>query len=333
MPRQIPRRLIGYGAYNLCFDTRLGVQIHKPGDPEPPDTRNFFQYLKAECPPVNFLKVICFRTASLEGLPAGRTATLYNPDHTINPDFLANLDRLVGEADALGFWVQVCIFSYHNVALSELPENAPPEILPVGAMPCDRLKSFFTGPSAARRSLQKQVVRALGDTLKNRTNVIWELANEVRMYQDCKKNTPDNPDNREDLALAGWLNDMKNTLIEKTGSDIHVGTSTGIDNEATIARNLASTYFDFHGGQWKITGDYTQGIQGAKSNAHTYNPNAFLIINDDGILVRTEQKIRGWAGRAFQLGLHYNTKEPYPPGKDWSPDAFRALTDANNANP
>jgi hypothetical protein len=333
MPRQIPRRLIGYGAYNLCFDTQLGVQIHKPDDPTPPDTRNFFQYLQAECPPVNLVKVICFRTASLEGLPAGRTATLYKPDHTINPAFLENLDKLVAEAEAKKFWVQVCIFSHQAVSGGELPENAPPEILPVGATPCDQLKSFFTGPSAVRRGLQKQLVRALGDRLKNRTNIIWELANEVRMYQDCKKNTPDNPDNREDLALAGWLNDMKTALIEKTGSDIHVGASTGVDNEVTIARNLVSTYFDFHGLQWKYNTNYTQGIQGAKSNTHTYNPNAFLIINDDGAGPRTQQNIHDWARRAFQLGLHYSSKAFYPPGKDWSAETIQALNDANNESP
>ena len=109
---------IGYGAYNLCFDRDLGLLNGK----------NFFQYIRDGGWPVNHVKVICYRKASLELLPEvpdPRTIPVYKSDGTINQAFLANLAKLVSSARQFGFTVQVCIFSYHSVARAEAPEFLP----------------------------------------------------------------------------------------------------------------------------------------------------------------------------------------------------------------
>jgi len=51
-----PPRLIGYGAYNLCFDTFLA----RSGG------MNFFQYIRSrpELDAINLVKVICFRKST-----------------------------------------------------------------------------------------------------------------------------------------------------------------------------------------------------------------------------------------------------------------------------
>lgn len=322
MPTQVPRRLIGYGAYNLCFDSQLGKSAT--------DQRNFFDVLKGDGWPVNLVKVICFRKSIIEGLPLGRAISLYKPDRTINTAFLDNLVSLVDYAAGKGFWVQVCIFHYHAVKdPNESPENIPGELQPNFSAPlCSRLQTFFTASNNNVTHKQKELVAQLGQRLAGRSNVIWELANEVRMDgQGCT-----DADNRN---LVAWLSHMRDALIQNAGPDIHVGTSTGITNEQVTGRNLPVTFFDFHSGQWSATGDYRFGIRTAQERAVSYNADAFLIINDDGVpdAQRNEANITNWAGTAFQRGLHYATKSPYPPGQPFSIHALNGLKHANDLNP
>jgi hypothetical protein len=322
MPTQVPRRLIGYGAYNLCFDSQLGKTSSDP--------RNFFDVLSGGGWPVNLVKVICFRKSVIEGLPLDRAVSLYRPDRTINPAFLDNLVKLVDYAATKKFFVQVCIFHYHAVKdPNESPENIPGELQPNFSAPlCSRLQTFFTASSNAVTHKQKELVGQLGQRLAGRWNVIWELANEVRM--DGAGCTDE--DNRN---LVAWLSHMRDALTQSAGSDINVGTSTGIANEQVTGRNLPVTFFDFHSGQWSATGDYRFGIRTAKERAASYNPGAFLIINDDGVHdeQRTEANITNWAGTAFQRGLHYASKATYPPGQAFSTHTLNALKHANDLNP
>jgi hypothetical protein len=133
--------------------------------------------------------------------------------------------------------------------------------------------------------------------------------------------------------LVAWLSHMRDALINSAGPDIHVGTSTGIDNEQVTGRNLPVTFFDFHSGQWAALGDYSFGIRTSKEHAASYNNSAFLIINDDGVpdTQRTGANITNWATAAFQRGLHYATKSTYPPGQAFSTHALNALK-LSNAN-
>ncbi|HEX3126303.1 MAG TPA: hypothetical protein VH394_03140 [Thermoanaerobaculia bacterium] len=322
MPNQVPRRLIGYGAYNLCFDSQLGKSAT--------DSRNFFDVLKGDGWPVNLVKVICFRKSTIEGLPLSRAISLYKPDRTINPLFLDNLVKLVDYAAGKDFWVQVCIFHYHAVKdPNESPENIPGELQPnFNTSLCDRLKKFFTASSNNITQKQKELVAQLGQRLAGRPNVIWELANEVRM-DGTGCTSADNSN------LVAWLSHMRDALINNTGPDIHVGTSTGIDNEQVTGRNLPATFFDFHSGQWSALGDYSFGIRTSKERAASYNSSAFLIINDDGVpdAQRTGANITNWATAAFQRGLHYATKSTYPPGQAFSTHTLNALKLSNNNTP
>jgi hypothetical protein len=327
MLRPIPPRFIGYGAYGLCFDKYLGALT--------PTADNFFVYLRKNQYPINLVKVICFREPTIE-VSAERALPFYNNDaqRTISQDFLANLDTLVTQAEQHQFWVQVCLFSFHNVEQKDYPKNSPPEIIPTGANLCERLRSFFTTRSAGMRARQTEVVTAIATKLKNHTNILWELANEVRMSSPgaCK---PYDSHNQDDLGLVGGLNDTKKILTDITGTNIHVGTSTGIFNEALTARNVPSTYFDFHSGQWgSDTPDFARDIHGCKDNCHTYNPNAFLIINDDGAQTSRDTNRQHWAEAAFINKLHYSTKAHYPPDPNgWDTNALDALKKANNHFP
>ena len=140
----LPRRLIGYGAYGLCFDNRLGQAASNSGP-------NFFQALKQRAPFVNLVKVIVYYRSDAEGIGAfpHRHLTLYNPDRSINGAFLANLRALVDAAAApgIGFFLQVAIFPYQALERPAdfQPESIPHELIPPSNLPdsaIDRVRWF-----------------------------------------------------------------------------------------------------------------------------------------------------------------------------------------------
>lgn len=347
MPPAIPRRLIGYGAYNLCFDKLHG---RAAGDNSGP---NFFQAVRQRLPAVNLVKVIVYRNSGIEGLrnfPA-RRLPLYTTAREISDAFMNNLRALVDAGAALNpkFFVQVCIFSYHSVALldeiepktnpptynpipREQPENVPYALVPpppptIPIHPIDYARWFFGPGTNARTNKQRELVTRLGQTLAGCSNVIWEIGNELRIKED------DNHLN-DHRALAQWVNQMRDALIQQTGPDINTTCSTGIHNEGTMLRNVPLNIFDFHSGQWMTAGHYQTGIPNAKQRAAGYRPNVPLIINDDGVpMPRNRPNIAGWARVAFENGLHFNTKAPYPPAEDFSTQQLDGLRDANNAVP
>ena len=338
---QIPSRLIGFNAFGLCYDSQLGKTATDP--------RNFFEYLRAEGYPFNMVKVVCFMNSTLEVQP-NRAIPLYKTDKTINPAFLNNLLTLVNKAAEQNFLVQVCLFHYHAVQKKiYAPENMPFDLDYTNEADTvrNRLRRFFT-PTLGDpyKPLQKQLVAAVGQKLKNKPNVIWELCNEVRM--DGKPSASQAEQVGDNWNLVSWLNQMENTLKANAGDDIHVCTSTGTlsHNEKITCTNVPSTYFDFHMGQWHDTeGTYRHTIQYARDRATQYNPNNYaLICNDDGASSvdhptapdwqkRTEGNVKNWAGTAFQMGLGYTTKTSYPSKEPWGIPQMRAVKFANNANP
>ena len=364
MAEPLPRRLVGYGAYNLCFDKMLGRRQNAT-DPD------FFKTIRQQLRlgKINLVRVICFRHSQKEDLPANRAIPLYAKTPTtpsqivVNPAFLQNLEALVESAQQSNFWVQVSIFHYHAIATpdgrpvpGERPKPEVPELLPLALRPdrsvgaCQRLKTFFNPNPAkpAQLSRQKQLVAAIVGRLKGRPKVIYEIGNELRM--DTAGCTA-----ADNCQLAEWMNVIK-TEILRVDPAAHVGTSTGKqgplagDNEEeifrTCAKRLVPSYFDFHSGEWLAADLTTLRINEAVRRAKAYlgiTTVPPLIIDDDGVRDsnRTLANIQKWSTAAFGQGLHYATKQTYPNGGrdedgnilDFNRPIIRALNEAARVVP
>lgn len=349
----LPYRLAGYGAYNLCFDKFLGRKRSNMADPD------FFATLfNNGFRKINFVKVICFRWAKNEGLPADRAIPLYNSSRQINSAFLDNLALLVERAAQYHFWVEVCIFHQQAISMPngvpggnpEAPENLPPELMPnVQDALCTRLKKFFNPrPSnPVQLTLQKDLVNAIVNRLKSYTNVLYEIGNELRMDgTGCTVN--------DNCLMSEWMNIMGRQILNVLGQTNSIGTSTGAyEDPPTVAKNnevpifsgcgakrFSPGYFDFHHGQWYSATDLAGSIDRAKQRADAYKGrDTPLIINDDGAPEALRNaNMETWARTTFgnPKGLHYSTKQTYPNGGvnekgvvlDFNLDA---LTKLNNA--
>jgi hypothetical protein len=351
-------RLIGYGAYNLCFDNLLGQPAG--GGPD------FFQYIRDHQYPVNLVKIICYRKTDADLLPVTnpRTTPLYNQDGSINHNFLVNFQNLVNRARTTNFTVQVCIFSYQSVAEHETPA-AVPAVLNLSSLgPCDRVKTFFTLQNAAVVAEQVKLVQALVNQLRYTGNldshVIWEIANELR----CDVCNPDklHPEyNRTvNCSIVPWLNRMAQAIRDAAGPiATTVLTSTGLWNDALAFQpggaNEKITFdthrpadgcsspaftpgiFDLHAGQWDATGNYQKALTNdVKYRFLSYGyPSPRIIINDDGVrpAQRTNDLVKAWATAAFQNGYSYSSKQEYPPALPFDNGALDALKAANAAVP
>ena len=192
------------------------------------------------------------------------------------------------------------------------PPPPPPGQKQTQPNPVDNARWFFAPGIDARTHKQKELVAQLGQKLKGCDNVIWELANELRVLVDSGHRA----DNQNHVA---WLGQMRDALRSNAGQNINITTSTAILNEGQLLTGLPLTVFDFHSGQWNATGDYTSGIADAKARAASYNPQAPLIINDDGVpdSLRSPVNVKRWASAAFDIGLNFATKAPYPPARDF----------------
>lgn len=354
MAAPFPRRLVGYGAYNLCFDRLLGKAQDSPYAPD------FFAAIRARnYQRINLVRVICFRHSRKEGHPAGRATPLYLQQGSqwppapyrvvVNPAFLANLSALARRASETGFWLQVSIFHYHAITTlagspPESPELVPDELkVDPNATPCERLKSFFDPGNAARVAKQKELVAAVVGATKSNSNVFYEIGNELRL--DGPGCTP-----ADNCKLAEWMNLMRAEIYRAFNyiNLPHVGTSTGsrgtgpAANEeeifGTCPRKLVPNYFDFHHGQWSGT-DLSASMDAAAARARGYLGTAStppLIINDDGARdLRTLPNVTSWATTAFRKKLHYASKQPYPTGggDNFNFDVLAALDKAAASTP
>ena len=334
MAEPLPRRLAGYGAYNLAFDNMLGRR--NPAGP------NFFRAIRNQLGlrNINLVRVICFRYSRTEGLPAGRATPLYvNPGGgvTVNEAFLRNLNDLVTSAEELNFWVQVSIFHYHAIAtpegknagsLPEVPELLPKALIPdtrAGVTPCQRLRKFFHPNPAdpAQLTRQKELVAAIVGKLAGRPKVIYEIGNELRV--DTQGCTAD-----DNCRLAEWMNVIKAEILRVDPTAL-VGSSTGRHGDAmganeeevfsTCAGKLVPAYFDFHFLEWNNVTASSPRIAAAAGRAQSYlslptTTAPPLIIDDDGArdADRTVAHTTTWSTSAFRRGLHYATKNSYPNG-------------------
>lgn len=352
---RIPRRLMGYGAYNLCFDNQLGAA---------PSTGNkdFFQFLHDGQWHVNLVKVILFRNSMQEGLTADRAIPLYLKGQ-LNDAFFTNLQTLARRAQETGVWVQVCLFSYHSVARREGPEKAPPEIDPlqIAGDSYTRLVKWFDprppdDTGRTRMQLQYALITRAAQALKGYGNILWELVNEVRIDGINDFNVMQ----QGDCRLTEWLKLMRQQLIASVASTpqspYYISTSTGsYKNEtkpAPSAANeqitfsstptcqgaapLAAEFFDFHSGQWDQS---EAGMDAALTRAKGYNPSAPLIINDDGTDIGDDTSaaaaatVGRWAGAAFARGLSYSSKQHYPPSKTFNKLVLDQMHNAWQSHP
>jgi hypothetical protein len=334
----LPPRLLGYGAYNLAHDKYLGRPAGGAGP-------IFFKYLHDGGWPVNLVKLICFRYSGQDGLDPSRQLSLYDPKSQINTAFLDNLSNTVDQARQFGFWVQVCLFSFQSVVGGEQPENAPavfklpphPNKPPTGGSR-DLLRGFFNSNDPAVFGEQVRLVRLIADRLRVYPNVLWELANELRISDQLDSN-------EDNCLLVTWLGRMRAELVralQGTPARMTTSTSTESRNERFFFRRLTTDncaspalpveFFDFHSGQWLIGPDADASIAAAKQRAAGYNPSAFLIINDDGLKgASSPASICQWATAAYRDGLHYAAKQTYPPAQPWNNDVLNALKQAFNS--
>ncbi|MBD0327052.1 MAG: hypothetical protein ICV68_11505 [Pyrinomonadaceae bacterium] len=234
--------------------------------------------------------------------------------------------------------------------IPEFPEHVPPELMYQGDSACTRLKNFFNPHPANPNQLtrQKELVAAIVGTLKDYTNVFYEIGNELRM-DGCAE--------MDNCQLAEWINLMNAEIYRVTGYVYtrHIGTSTGIPNQPNVPpdgrnneeeifqngrcpKRFIPTYFDFHSGQWMTDNGVLQ-VDGAIVRVQGYVGSTTippLIINDDGAkLPRNPTNLRNWAMAAFNKGLHYSSKEPYPNGgpDDFNFDNMTAMEKAANDVP
>jgi hypothetical protein len=333
----LPPRLLGYGAYNLCFDAALGQDASSAGP-------NFFEAIRQGFgghpgwPMINLVKVICFRRATVDDFPpalGARLRRLYKlnirtREVEINSAFLDNLAALVDQAQKNQFWVQVCIFHEQAIELAdangqptELPEPVPPELNPFkpGRAQCQRLIEFFSPDASDRLERQKELVQAVGVYLRGKPNVLWEMGNELRIQKMPKDPCSDQEVQAANCRLAQWLTIMWTELTRALGSvPLDFTVSTGVKNEPTLFSGTGRdcppgspvfipNVFDLHFGQW------AGNIAGAVKRVQGYHLlgapaiHAPVIINDDGAQLKDDtpqQKadaarlINQWAFDALQ---------------------------------
>ncbi|HEX3559409.1 MAG TPA: hypothetical protein VHU19_09400 [Pyrinomonadaceae bacterium] len=342
MALPIPKRFIGYGAFNLCFDRRLGRAPSTGG-------KNFFEFLRKDPRgwPVNLVKVICFRKSTADKLDPTRADPLFASGGSVNPAFLTNLQTLVTTAEGCGFFVQICVFSFQSVTSDdETPENVPRALDPgqLGGDNCARLKNFFNPDNSPTLQKQVEVAAQIAYAVRFQTNIIWEIANEARV-QGCKPPTDNVAGN---CKLVPWYNHIWDAIDGQLIPEVSLHTiSTGVPNEGVMFTKqrpyqgcaleapYRTSYYDFHADQWNAAGDYGGGMDAALNRLKGYDyPAATFTVNDDGARdLRTNDAVRRWASAAFQRGLHYMSKQPYPPAETFNYDVLNILRDVNNANP
>jgi hypothetical protein len=350
MSLSFSKRIVGYGAWNLHFDRLLGATAAT-------NNLTFLSYLRSlGYHQINHIKVVLFRNSTIEGLPADRALTLYRRDGTINQALIDNLKRLVNEAAAKGFWVQLCIWHHHAIARedrSEYPENAPGVLAPDWsiARDGDRLAKYYA-PSASRQAAfeeHRKLFRKIGAEFGAYSNVLFELGNELRVWQS--HGTAEQWG--DERNLRGWLAMMADALRSAAPNPIRVGVSTGIENEHPMFNppvGLNVDFYDFHAGQWnmsnKYDNDYPIGMRQSRERVQNYKPGAKLLIDTDGLFggeslstsATFAQYMEKWAAEAFRRGESFITKGYYPPGVaisrpmlDALERAARAVSDADAA--
>lgn len=261
----------GYGAYCMSFEK----------DPTNSNLfANFFRDIAAY--KVNFHRTMLFvnenyenpNTANLHRLLLDGDGRTTAP----NPNYLANLDRMVAAAKSWGIVVQVCLFMHHSVANSAGATTPRPVALSGSAY--DRYRAFYNTASEFQ-PVQRNFIDGVARQLLKHWNVVYEIGNELRVPGTGTGYGPAN--------LKAWI-DWAAARIRGTSAGHLITTSTGTDNEDVNALPRIQ-FCSFHQGQWKTN------INGAVSRGNNFG-GKHVVIDDDGG-TRTLANVQAWSKAAL----------------------------------
>ncbi len=247
----------GYGAYCLSFEkdsgnTNLFV--------------NFFRDIAAYR--INLHRTFVFTIETYENQNASQVQRLLLPGdgHTTGPDpnYLANLERLVIAAKARGIVVQVCLFMHQSV-VGAPGRAAPPLPVVLNGSGYERYKSFYNTASAFL-PMQGKLIDGVVTKLLPHWNVVYEIGNELRVP---------NPNAAYGEAhLKAWIDWAAARIRAKDTSHL-ITTSCGIENEGPINQLSRIQFCSFHQGQW------VNQMDAACNRANGYS-GKHVVFDDDG---------------------------------------------------
>lgn len=261
-------QFMGYGAYCLTFEKDSGnTNLFQ----------NFFRDIAAYG--VNLHRTIVFTKETYENKNASQVMRLLldGDGRTTGPDpnYLANLDRMVVAAKARGVVVQVCLFMHHSVA--DHPGAAPPPPVVLSGTPHERYKSFYNTASQFL-PMQGKLIDGVVTKLLPHWNVIYEIGNELRVPQPQAT--------YNEVHLKAWI-DWAAARIRAKDSTHLITTSTGFDNDTAINQLSRIQFCSFHQGQW------TANLEAACDRAKGFG-DKHVVFDDDGN-ARPLTKVREWA--------------------------------------
>jgi hypothetical protein len=319
-------QFMGYGAYCLSFEKDAGnTNLFN----------NFFRDIAGYG--VNLHRTILFTKETYENPNATQVQRLLlNGDgHTTSPDpnYLANLDRLVVAAKSQGIVVQVCLFMHHSVAGT--PGAGPPLPVVLTGSGYDRYRAFYNTASSPTsfKPMQTHLIDGVVAKLLPHWNVVYEIGNELRV--------PNPNAAYGEPHLKAWIDWAAGQIRTKDANHL-ITTSTGTDNEAGID-NLANIKFcSFHQGQW------TANLNAACDRANSY-AGKHVVFDDDGS-ARPIASVKAWAKAALdtrggcRCSFNHKGISPFgaynanwintaPPAGESKPlDALIAMRDARAAS-
>lgn len=267
-------QFMGYGAYNMSFEK------------DPNNTNlfgNFFRDVAAYG--VNLHRTMLFvkefwenqNTANVHRLLVDGTQT----NTTVNPQYLANLSRMVTAAKSRGVVVEVCLFVHHAVVASNNCDMPRPVVLT--GTPHERYKKFCNTASP-HLPTQGNFIDAVVQQLRPHWNVVYEIGNEMRVPAPTAA--------YGEPQLRAWI-DWVAARIRNADPGHLISTSTGAENEPTINSLPRLQYCTFHQGQW------TSNMEAACDRARNYG-NRHVIFDDDGA-ARPLDMVKAWAKAALNV--------------------------------
>jgi hypothetical protein len=314
----------GYGAYCMSFEK------------DPGNTNlfgNFFRDVSSY--DVNFHRTMLFTTESWENRNTANVHRLLldgTPTNTtVNPQYLANLNRMVTAAKSWGVVVEVCLFVHHAVVASNNCDMPKPVVLT--GTPNDRYLKFCNTASTYLPT-QGNFIDAVVRQLLPHWNVVYEVGNELRV--------PSPAPAYNDTHLKSWI-DWAAARIRNNDAGHLISTSTGAENESLVNPLPRLQYCTFHQGQW------VGKMDTACDNAKNYG-NKHVIFDDDGNL-RPLESVKTWSKAALNVRggcrTSYNhkgfaptnaydpkwiTEVPDQPNLGKPIDALTAFRDARNTS-
>jgi hypothetical protein len=277
----------GYGSYCLSFEK------------DPSGSRlfnNFFRDIANYR--VNFHRTIVFVNEDLENNDPANAGNLQRllldgDGHTTAPDpnYLANLERMVVAARDWGIVVQVCLFMHHSVANDNpTPENraTTPSPVVLRGTPVQRYKSFYKTNSAFL-PMQGNLIDGVVTKLLPYWNVVYEIGNELHLPAGTVTDYTQ-------ADLTDWIAWAAARIVARDRGKL-ITTSTGVktQNEGEVNVLPSIQFCSFHQGQW------TGSINDACNRAKNDYGGKHLVIDDDGG-TRHIASVQAWSKLAINQG-------------------------------